>query len=106
MLAAADTTALRLRDLPSTDHRRGLEIDPKSRVFRFLDENGDGRISIEELRAVMGELGAGGKDAEELMQLLDTNNDGFLSSDEFSLLQKQVNLDDKNANFALVCYGD
>lgn len=90
MLAAADATALHLRDLPSGNQKGKLDIDPKNKVFRFIDENGDGRISIEELTSVMGELGAGSKDAQELMQLLDENNDGFLSTDEFDLLQKQV----------------
>lgn len=90
MLAAAELTALRLRDLPSANHRGRLEIDHRNRVFRFLDKNGDGRISIEELTEVMEELGAGGKDAQELMQLLDANSDGSLSSDEFALLQRQV----------------
>ncbi|ONK63054.1 uncharacterized protein A4U43_C07F10940 [Asparagus officinalis] len=90
MLAAAELTALRLRDMPSANHKGRLEIDQKNRVFRFLDKNGDGRISIEELTEVMEELGAGGKDAQELMQLLDANSDGSLSSDEFSLLQRQV----------------
>ncbi|XP_020276424.1 LOW QUALITY PROTEIN: probable GTP diphosphokinase CRSH1, chloroplastic [Asparagus officinalis] len=91
MLAAADATALHLRDLPSGNQKGKLDNDPKNQVFRFLDENGDGRISIEELTAVMGELGAGSKDDQELMQLLDENiNDGFLSTDEFDFLQKQV----------------
>lgn len=90
MLAAAEFTALRLRDMPSSNHRERLEFDHKNRVFRFLDKNGDGRISIEELTEVMEELGAGGKDAQELMQLLDANSDGSLSSDEFDFLQKQV----------------
>lgn len=90
MLAAAELTALRLRDMPSANQRGRLDIDHKNRVFRFLDKNGDGRISIEELTEVMEELGAGGKDAQELMQLLDENSDGSLSSDEFDLLQGQV----------------
>lgn len=90
MLAAAELTAFRLRDLPSGNHRGRVEIDREDRVFRFLDKNGDGRISIEELTEVMEELGAGGKDAQELMLLLDVNSDGSLSSDEFDQLQKQV----------------
>ena len=90
MLAAAEVTALHLKDLPSVNHRANLEIDSKNPLFCFIDENGDGRISIEELTKVMEDFGAGGKDALELMKLLDANNDGFLSSEEFDLLQKQV----------------
>ncbi|KAH7676307.1 GTP diphosphokinase protein [Dioscorea alata] len=89
MLAAAELAALRLRDLPSSN-KRGLDIDQTNRVFRLLDKNGDGRISIEELTEVMEELGAGGKDAQELMLLLDANSDGSLSSDEFDVFQRQV----------------
>ena len=47
---------------------------------------------MEELTELMEDLGAGGKDAEELMRLLDDNNDGSLSSDEFALFQKRVEL--------------
>ncbi|MCL7052040.1 hypothetical protein MKW94_007745 [Papaver nudicaule] len=101
MMAAAEFAALRLRDFPSTNHK---EIDQRSRVFRLLDKNGDGKISIEELKEVMEELGAGGDDAEEMMQLLDANSDGSLSSDEFDLFQEQVdlmrNLEDKDNQYA------
>ncbi|KAI3993257.1 hypothetical protein MKX01_010000 [Papaver californicum] len=87
MMADAEFAALRLRDLPSTSHR---EIDQRNRVFCLLDKNGDGRISIEELKEAMEELGAGGEDAEEMMQLLDANSDGSLSSDEFDVFQEQI----------------
>lgn len=89
MMAAAELAALRLKDLPSTNPK-DLDVDSRDMVFRLLDKNGDGRISIEELMEVMEELGAKGEDAREMMQLLDSNNDGLLSSDEFDLFQKQV----------------
>lgn len=92
MVAAAELAALRLKDLPPANHK-GIEIDQRDRVFRLLDKNGDGRISIEELMEVMEELGAPGEDACEMMQLLDSNSDGSLSSDEFDLFQEKVNID-------------
>ncbi|PKI43096.1 hypothetical protein CRG98_036575 [Punica granatum] len=102
MLAAAELAALRLQDLPSTNHK-DIEIDHRDRVFRLLDRNGDGRISIEELMEVMEELGAPGEDAREMMQLLDSNSDGSLSSDEFDAFQKQVelmrNLEDRDDQY-------
>ncbi|KAL1832646.1 hypothetical protein ACET3Z_002297 [Daucus carota] len=91
MMAAAEVAALRLKDFPSTN-QKALEGDQRHRVFRLLDKNGDGKISIEELTEVMEELGAQGEDAGEMMQVLDANSDGSLSSDEFDLFQKQVDL--------------
>lgn len=102
MLAAAELAALRLQDLPSSNHKE-MEINRRDRVFRLLDKNGDGRISIEELMEVMEELGAPGDDAREMMQLLDANSDGSLSSDEFDSFQKQVelmrNLEDRDDEY-------
>ncbi|CAM8940187.1 unnamed protein product [Rhodiola kirilowii] len=71
-----------------------------------LQENGDGKISIEELTEVMVELGASGEDAREMMQLLDSNSDGSLSSDEFDTFQKQVNfmrnLEDRDVQYKTI----
>lgn len=89
MIAAAEFAALRLKDFPSTNNK-GLEFGQRDGVFRLLDKNGDGKISIEELMEIMEELGASGEDAREMMQLLDSNSDGSLSTDEFDLFQKQV----------------
>lgn len=90
-MAAAELAALRLNDFPSKNHL-SLEIDHRNRVFRLLDKNGDGKLSIEELMEVMEELGAQGEDAREMMEVLDSNSDGSLSSDEFDMFQKQVTI--------------
>ncbi|KAI7755418.1 hypothetical protein M8C21_027725 [Ambrosia artemisiifolia] len=87
MIAAAEYAALRLKDFTSMNPKGS---DSRDRIFRLLDKNGDGKISIEELTEVMVELGAQGDDAREMMQLLDANSDGSLSSDEFDIFQKQV----------------
>ncbi|XP_075097084.1 putative GTP diphosphokinase CRSH, chloroplastic isoform X2 [Nicotiana tabacum] len=102
MMAAAEFAALRLKDLPS-GNPKGLETDKRGRVFRLLDKNGDGKLSIDELMEVMEELGAPGDDAREMMQLLDSNSDGFLSSDEFDLFQDQIefirNIEDRDDQY-------
>ncbi|KAJ9537036.1 hypothetical protein OSB04_029769 [Centaurea solstitialis] len=91
MIAAAEYAALRLKDFSSRNPKCDGS-DSRDRIFRLLDKNGDGKISIEELMEVMVELGAQGEDAREMMQLLDANSDGSLSSDEFDMFQKQVEL--------------
>lgn len=91
MIAAAEYAALRLKDFTSPNPK-GHATDSSDRIFRLLDKNGDGKISIEELMEIMVELGAKGEDAREVMQLLDANSDGSLSSDEFDMFQKQVTL--------------
>lgn len=102
MMAAAELAALRLKDLPSTNHK-GLEIDSRNRVFHLLDKNGDDKLGIEELMEVMEELGAPGEDAKEMMEILDSNSDGSLSTGEFDLFQKQVevlrNLEDSDCQY-------
>lgn len=96
MMAAVELAALRLKDLPSPNQKGIDQTDQRDRVFRLLDKNGDGRISIEELMEVMEELGAPGEDACEMMQLLDSNRDGSLSSDEFDMFQQRVMYMDHN----------
>lgn len=91
MMAAAEVAALRLQEVPTALHSN-IQTDQRGGVFRLLDKNGDGKISIEELTDVMVELGASGEDAREMMQLLDSNSDGSLSSVEFDTFQKQVSI--------------
>lgn len=91
MMAAAELAALRLNDYPP-GQMSGISSDQKNLVFHLFDKNEDGRISSDELKEIMEELGADREDAMELMQLIDANSDGSLSSDEFEWFQRQVHI--------------
>ena len=78
--------------LLSTDSQRG-NIAAEA-LFRSLDLNSDGKISLEELRFAAREMGLQGADefsnAESIMSLADTNEDGSVSLEEFLKFQKYV----------------
>ena len=48
-----------------------------------FDVNGDGKISLNELRTAMRKLGAREARAEELMAAIDANHDGVIDFAEF-----------------------
>ena len=52
----------------------------KEALFQLLDQNKDGRISLDEFQALWKDKNA----AKESFRRLDTNNDGYLSSEEFA----------------------
>jgi len=69
------------------DKRYHIEEDVCWSAFRVFDKNGDGFISREELKLVLGDgnvIEVGGKDTiAELLQGIDGNNDGKIDFQEF-----------------------
>ena len=62
-------------------------------LFRSIDLNGDGEVSLSELHEVMEELGdTSVMGAEELLKKFDTNSDGVISLEEFMEFQKLMGL--------------
>jgi Ca2+-binding EF-hand superfamily protein len=85
VLAVGTTLALAADEKPAAAGAAGAEKpkrDP-AEIFKKLDANGDGKVSLEEFKA--GPIGK--KDpakAEEIFKKKDTNGDGSLSLEEFS----------------------
>ena len=55
-------------------------------LFAAIDQDHNGQISLEELRAKLQSRGAGGMGAEkvaELFKKMDTDGDGFISMEEW-----------------------
>ncbi|XP_040996834.1 probable calcium-binding protein CML27 [Juglans microcarpa x Juglans regia] len=62
-------------------------MDEVEEVFNRFDTNGDGKISVSELGAVLSSLGTSFTDEGELRRImaeLDSDNDGFISLPEFA----------------------
>lgn len=69
------------------------ELDDLKLCFAKFDKNGDGQISRDELKEVMGGLGEKLTDAEikDMMHDADTNQDGFIDFEEFKALMPKKN---------------
>ncbi|CAK0813194.1 unnamed protein product [Prorocentrum cordatum] len=75
-------------------------------AFRVFDRNGDGRISLQELKDVLqnGEVtnAFGGQDMESLLQEVDTSGDGEIDFDEFMAMMRKgtgaIDTDNKDGN--------
>jgi calcium-binding protein CML len=63
----------------------GIPAKEVEQVFRKYDANGDGKISAEELAAVLPALGAppGPGEVRRMMEEMDADRDGFVDLDEF-----------------------
>lgn len=93
MQAAADVATTRYSDLSSSTVEVIEESERKinnDHMFTLFDKNQDGVISVDEFKEVIGELGADGEDAHELMKLVDSNFDGSVSVEEFQDFRRQV----------------
>ncbi len=67
-----------------------VEYDAGEGLFRSIDINGDGEVSLAELKIVLEELGEEG--AEALLERFDMNHDGVISVEEFMEFQKVMGL--------------
>lgn len=69
-----------------------MSSDDLKRVFEMFDKNGDGRISKNELRDSLENLGIFIPDHElaNMIQKIDVNGDGCLDIDEFETLYKTI----------------
>ncbi|XP_022850682.1 calcium-binding protein CML38-like [Olea europaea var. sylvestris] len=79
--------------ISSSDDKNGEapEVDKWSEnemVFRYFDENGDGKISKEELRRCVRALGGeiSEDEAEMVVQFSDSDSDGMLGLEDFTKL--------------------
>lgn len=68
------------------------DIEQAKATFARFDANGDGKVTAEEFKHAMAEMGDAyvtGPVAEAVINARDTNNDGLMSFEEFwSALQK------------------
>merc|ERR1712232_487564 len=75
------------------DKRTYLKRDICWSAFRVFGRNGDGKISQEELKAVLGDEGIVDALGKSLIELLmgevDSNGDGFIDFDEFMAMMKK-----------------
>lgn len=74
----------------AADSSTNTDYDAGEGLFRSIDINGDGEVSLSELKAVLEDLGEDG--AEALLERFDMNRDGVISIDEFMEFQKVMGL--------------
>ncbi|KAK7341575.1 hypothetical protein VNO80_24510 [Phaseolus coccineus] len=69
-----------------------MEAVELKRVFEMFDRNGDGRISVEELRDSLVNLGIEipEKELADMIQRIDVNGDGCVDMEEFGELYESI----------------
>lgn len=73
------------------DKKMYMQEDIVWQAFRVFDKNGDGRISREEIAAVLGDDGVAAqanRDMAELLKEVDANGDGEIDFDEFMQMMR------------------
>ncbi|CAF2123835.1 calmodulin-like protein 5 [Brassica rapa] len=79
---------------PSPSSTPTTKIDPSElkRVFQTFDKNGDGRITKQELKDSLENLGIyiPDKDLTQMIHNIDTNHDGCVDIDEFESLYRSI----------------
>lgn len=69
------------------DVNTGIREDNIRRAFQYLDKNGSGALTFDEIVEAVGS----DEDAHEVFTHVDLNNDGVISYDEFNALMKGLN---------------
>ncbi|KAM0837137.1 hypothetical protein ACQ4PT_061872 [Festuca glaucescens] len=90
MLADAETTALALEGIAAAEAADEGELRD---IFAVFDADGDGRISAEELRAVLASLGDDRCSVEDCRRMIggvDTDGDGFVCFGEFTRMMMHL----------------
>lgn len=83
----------RLKESPAFDIDVPSDINAGEALFRSIDTNGDGEVTLDELTVALEELGEKGElGASYLLDAADKNNDGVISLQEFMEIQKIVGL--------------
>jgi calcium-dependent protein kinase len=61
------------------------EVFKLKKLFKYIDKNGDGRISKQELISAYQEMGFGitNSDIERLVDIIDSDNNGYIEYEEF-----------------------
>nr|AEO20055.1 calmodulin [Phaseolus vulgaris] len=69
-----------------------MEAVELKRVFEMFDRNGDGRISVEELRDSLVNMGIEipEKELADMIQRIDVNGDGCVDMEEFGELYESI----------------
>lgn len=69
-----------------------MEAVELKRVFEMFDRNGDGRISVEELRDSLVNMGMEipEKELADMIQRIDVNGDGCVDMEEFGELYESI----------------